>query len=311
MPVNLPENLPAVKILEDENVFVMTEKRAKSQDIRPLKICILNLMPTKIETETQLLRLLSNSPLQINITLLQMESHVSKNTSKEHLSKFYFSFKNIKKEFFDGLIITGAPVETLDFEKVTYFKELCEIMEWSKSNVFNTLHICWGAMAGLYYHYNIEKHLLDKKLFGVFEHKVNIVSNELMRGFDHSFYAPHSRGTYVSHRDIEKVGLDILSFSNEAGVYIAATKNKRQVFITGHPEYDLLTLDYEYKRDIEKGLNTDLPMNYYKNNNPDNIPLMLWRSHAYLLFSNWLNYYVYQETFYDLSKLEYNLDKNF
>lgn len=303
MPVNLPTNLPATKTLQAENVFYLTNKQALSQDIRPLKIGIVNLMPTKIETETQLLRMLSNTPLQVEIILLQMSSHISKNTSKEHLDTFYQTFDNIKDTVLDGLIITGAPVETLPFGEVDYWAELCAIMEWSKTHVYSTMHICWGAQAGLFYHYGVEKHTMGEKLAGVYPHRVLIPTCGLTRGFDDPYLAPHSRYTYVREKDVSDAGLVIISNSEEAGLYIAASKNRRQVFVTGHSEYDHYTLDSEYRRDIKKGLNIKPPYNYYPNNDPTKLPEMRWRAHAHLLFANWLNYYVYQETPYDLTAL--------
>jgi homoserine O-succinyltransferase len=303
MPVNLPTNLPAVETFKKENIFVMTEKRARTQDIRPLEIGIVNLMPTKIETETQLLRLLSNSPLQTEVTLVQMGSHVSKNTAKEHLDAFYSTFDNIKARRFDGLIITGAPVETLPFEKVNYWSELCAVMEWSKTHVYSTFHICWGAQAGLFYHYGIDKYELDEKLSGVFPHKVLIPLSRLMRGFDDGFFAPHSRYTGNREEDLVAAGLSVLAKSDESGVYIAASADRRQVFVTGHSEYDKMTLDAEYRRDASKGISIKPPANYYENDDPNKPPVMRWRSHAYLLFANWLNYYVYQETPYNLEAI--------
>ncbi|MCL1996653.1 MAG: homoserine O-succinyltransferase [Defluviitaleaceae bacterium] len=303
MPITLPANLPAVESLQKEKVFVMTTQRAITQDIRPLEIGILNLMPTKIETETQLLRLLSNTPLQLHITLLQMKSHPHKNTPKAHLDEFYCTFEQIKNTPLDGLIITGAPIENLPFDNVTYWKELCEVMEWAKTYVFSTLYICWGAMAGLYYHYGINKHILPHKLSGVYPHRVLTPLSRLMRGFDDVFYAPHSRNTEVLEKDLLVAGLTIMSDSPDAGVYIAASKNRRQFFVTGHSEYDRTTLNKEYMRDKAQGLNPAPPANYYKNNDPKQEPIMTWRSHAYLLFANWLNYYVYQDTPYDLKKL--------
>lgn len=299
MPVNIHRNLPAVKALTKENVFVMTGERALTQDIRPLEIGILNLMPTKIATETQLLRLLSNSPLQVEIALVQMSGHVSKNTSREHLDEFYHTFDEIKEKRFDGFIITGAPVETLEFAEVDYWQELCDVMEWTKTHVFSTLHICWGAQAALFHHYGIEKYVLPEKLSGIYPHKTLIPLSRLMRGFDSVFYAPHSRHTGVLGQDVTAAGLEILSESEAAGVYIAACKNRRQVFVTGHSEYDVDTLDGEYRRDVAKGLDIKPPVNYYEGDNPENPPFMSWRGHAHLLFSNWLNYYVYQETPYN------------
>lgn len=306
MPIKVQDELPAKGILLEENIFVMDESRAFSQDIRPLKIALLNLMPTKQVTEVQILRLLGNSSLQVDITLLHPKTHISKNTSAEHLLSFYKSFDDIKEETFDGLIITGAPVEQIPFEQVNYWDELKEIMEWSKDNVTSTLHICWGAQAGLYYHYGIPKYDLDKKMFGVFEHTVEKKNVMLLRGFDDVFYVPHSRHTTVKAEDIEKISqLDILSVSEEAGVYIAASKDGKQIFVTGHSEYDPYTLKGEYDRDVNKGLAIEVPRNYFKNDDPNQKTIVKWRSHANLLYSNWLNYYVYQETPYDLDKLKH------
>ncbi len=304
MPINIPDDLPAADILASENIFVMTESRAFHQDIRPLKIAIMNLMPTKIATETQLLRLLGNSPLQVDITLLHPEMHMSKNISTEHLDRFYQTFGDIKSQKFDGLIITGAPVENLPFEEVDYWQELAEVLEWSKNHVYSTLHICWGAQAGLHYHYGIPKHPLEEKLFGVFQHSIASHNSKLLRGFDEIFSAPHSRHTGVSREDIAaNPELEILSESEEAGVYIAASKNGRQIFVTGHSEYDALTLKQEYDRDVKNGLNIKIPKNYFLKDDPSKSPVVTWRSHANLLFSNWLNYYVYQETPYDVDRL--------
>ncbi len=304
MPIKIPNALPAAKILEKENIFVMTETRALSQDIRPLQILILNLMPTKIETETQLLRLLGNTPLQIEIDLLQTVSHKSKNVSKEHLLAFYKTFDEVKDHRYDGLIVTGAPVEMMDFEQTDYWDELCSIFKWADSHVYSTLYICWGAQAGLYYHYGIQKHLLDKKLFGIFKHKPLIPNHPLLRGFDDVFYAPHSRHTTVWREEIEKIPeLDILTYSEEAGVHICADRQCRKFFVSGHSEYDRCTLQKEYQRDVEKGLPIDVPKNYFPHDDPNLLPYMNWRSHASLLFSNWLNYIVYQHTPYDLSQL--------
>jgi len=305
MPIKVPNNLPAVEVLNNENIFVMDECRAFHQDIRPLRIVILNLMPKKIETEIQILRLIGNSPLQVDIVLLHPKTHVSKNTPQEYLIRFYNTFDEIKDQKFDGMIITGAPVELMDFEEVDYWEELKEIMDWSVHNVYSTFHICWGAQAGLYHHYRIPKYKLPKKMFGVFDHTVNQKNVKLLRGFDDVFQAPHSRHTEVRRADIEKVpGLEILSESEEAGVYIVVARQGRQVFVTGHSEYDPLTLKQEYERDIAKGLDIDLPKNYFPQDDPTRVPRVTWRSHANLLFSNWLNYYVYQETPYDLNKLE-------
>lgn len=304
MPINIPNDLPAADILAGENIFVMLEERAKSQDIRPLKIAIMNLMPTKIVTETQLLRLIGNTPLQIDITLIHPKSHKAKNTPEDHLNRFYKSLTDIKDETFDGLIITGAPVEHLAFEEVDYWDELVELMEWSKSHVYSTLHICWGAQAALYYHYGIDKKELPEKLFGIFKHHKTTDKSKLLRGFDDVFYAPHSRHTSIDSSDIEKVpDLQIVSKSDEAGVYIVISENNRQVFVTGHSEYDIFTLKREYDRDVEAGSDISIPRNYFPEDDPTRMPLVRWRGHANLLFSNWLNYYVYQETPYDVSKL--------
>ena len=305
MPIKIQNSLPAAKILESENIFVMTEERAVTQDIRPLKIIILNLMPTKIETETQLLRLLGNTPLQVDIELLQTVTHVSKNTSHTHLTTFYRTFDEIKDQKYDGMIITGAPVELLDYEEVDYWDELCEIMDWSKRNVYSTLHICWGAQAALYYHYGIPKDLLPEKLTGVFRHRILDVFHPLMRGFDDRFLIPHSRHTEVRREDIQKhEDLIILATSRAAGVSIVANKSGRQFFVTGHAEYDRNTLANEYFRDVNKGLHPQVPQNYFPGNDPAALPPLTWRSHANLLYTNWLNYYVYQQTPYDLKNLK-------
>ncbi|MCI9450478.1 MAG: homoserine O-succinyltransferase [Clostridiales bacterium] len=305
MPIKIPKNLPAYEVLTDENIFVMDEERATSQEIRPLKLAVLNLMPTKITTETQIIRLLSNTPLQLDLTLLSMESHRSVNTSEEHMSTFYRNFSDIRDQRFDGLIITGAPVENLEYSEVDYWSELCDIMEWSKKNVYSTFHICWAAMAGLYYHYGIEKYKLPKKKSGVFEHRTLMPSHPLLRGFDEEFSAPHSRHTEVRTEDIEKTGkLDILAVSEEAGVYIAASKRRRLFYVMGHSEYDAETLALEYQRDYERGLSPDIPLHYFPNDDPTLVPKNTWRAHAHLLFSNWLNYFVYQNTPYDLAKIE-------
>ncbi|AVP53609.1 homoserine O-succinyltransferase [Clostridium tetani] len=301
MPIVIPKDLPATETLENENIFVITEHRAIHQDIRPLKIAIVNLMPKKIETETQLLRLLGNIPIQVSIDLIHTKTHHSKNISEKHLLSFYKTIDDIKNEKFDGMIITGAPVEQIAFEDVDYFQELKTIMDFSVTNVFSTLHICWGAQAALYYHYNINKNILPKKVFGVFSHHININKGtvKLLRGFDDKFYVPHSRHTEVKKEDIEKVPeLEIFAESNEVGPYIIASKNGRQIFITGHPEYDANTLKSEYYRDINLGKHIEIPKNYFKNNNPREELIANWRGHANLLFSNWLNYYVYQETPY-------------
>lgn len=304
MPIKIPRDLPAFKVLSDENIFVMNNERAGKQDIRPLKIAILNLMPKKIQTENQLLRYLSNTPLQVEIKLLQTESYRSTHTSLEHMEKFYSFFNDIKDERFDGLVITGAPVEQLEFEDVMYWEELKEIMEWGKSNVFSTLHICWGAQAGLNYHYGIPKYQLEKKMFGVFKHYINNKNADLTRGLDDMFYVPHSRHTEVKREDIEKISeLEILSESEEAGIFIVANKSRRQVFITGHLEYERNTLSDEYFRDFNKGLDIEIPRNYFPNDDTSLTPMVTWRGSANIVFSNWLNYCVYQNTPYDLEKL--------
>lgn len=304
MPIKIPDNLPAFEVLNSEKIFVMPEDRAFHQDIRPLKIAILNLMPNKIVTETQLFRLIGNSPLQVEIVLLHPKSHTSRNTPEEHLINFYNTFEEVKEQKFDGLIITGAPVEQMEFEEVNYWEELTHIMEWSNHNVYSTFHICWGAQAGLYYHYGIPKYPLDKKIFGVYSHTFNRKHVNLFRGFDDEFYAPHSRHTEVRRQDIEKVKeLEILSESDEAGIYIVKAKSGRQIFITGHSEYEPLTLKAEYERDVVKGLGIQVPKNYFPDDNPLKEPVVKWRGHANMLFSNWLNYYVYQETPYDLERL--------
>ena len=301
MPIRIQNDLPAKEILENENIFVMDEDRAVHQDIRPLKVVILNLMPKKEDTELQILRLLSNSPLQSDLTFLQMKSHVSKNTSASHLNKFYCYFDEIENQKFDGMIITGAPVEQIEFEEVDYWEELCRIMEWSKTNVTSTFHICWGAQAGLYYHFGLKKHMLPKKLSGIYKHKVMKRKEPLVRGFDDEFYAPHSRYTEVSAEDIHNCpALKVVAESEEAGVYLCLTEDGKQIFVTGHSEYDRYTLDSEYKRDLGKGINPDIPVNYYPDDNPENKPLLLWRSHSMNLYTNWLNYYVYQVTPYEL-----------
>lgn len=304
MPIKIPNDLPAYTTLVNENIFIMCDDRAEHQDIRPLKIAILNLMPTKIETETQLLRLLSNTPLQVNIELIQTSSHTSKNTSAEHMLSFYKTFDEIKDNRYDGLIITGAPIEHLDYENVDYWGELCEIMEWSKTNVFSTIHICWGAQAGLYYHYGVHKYPLDKKMFGVFPHKIISPNHPLLKGFDDNFLAPHSRHTQVSKEDILKVPeLEILTESKISGIHIVCDRSNRQFFITGHSEYDRNTLANEFFRDMKKGLDIDVPFNYFPQNDPELTPPFSWCCHANLMFSNWLNYCVYQQTPFDLSTL--------
>jgi homoserine O-succinyltransferase len=304
MPLNLPDGLPAIDLLREENIFVIDQTRAEHQDIRPLKIVILNLMPLKIATETDLLRLLSNTPLQIEIDFLQIKGHTPKNTSQDHLNAFYKTYHQIKKEKFDGMIITGAPVEHLPFEEVDYWEEICEIFDWAHKNVTSTMFICWASQAGLYHHYGIPKYPLDKKMFGVFDHKVMDKKLPLFRGFDDVYKAPHSRHTELKAKDFEMIpDVQILSVSDQAGVYMAIAENGRQIFVTGHPEYSLRTLDREYKRDVEKGLPIDVPKSYYAGNNPEERPILSWRSHANLLFMNWLNYYVYQATPYDIQDI--------
>lgn len=305
MPVNIPKKLPAVETLRKENIFVMDSERASNQDIRPLKLVILNLMPLKITTETDLIRLLSNSPLQIEIDFLQMETHTSKNTPIEHMLTFYKTFNEIKKSNYDGMIITGAPVEQMEFEEVNYWEELKTIFDWARNHVTSTMYICWAAQAGLYYYYGVPKYPLDKKMFGVFEHTAFDPLNPIFRGFDDLFYVPHSRHTEVRAEDIRKVpALTLLSESPDSGVYMAMARNGREFFITGHSEYSPDTLDTEYKRDVAKGLPIEIPKNYYRNDDPQNVPLVRWRSHANLLFTNWLNYFVYQETPYDLDNIK-------
>lgn len=304
MPIKIDSNLPARKLLENENVFVMTEERAVSQDIRPLKILILNLMPTKIETETQLLRLLSNSPIQVEAELLQTATHEVKNVSKEHMFKFYKTFDEIKGERFDGMVVTGAPVENMEFEQVDYWDELCRIFEWSKTNVYSSFFICWGAQAALYYKYGLRKYRLDRKMFGVFEHVSLDNFHPLMRGLDDKFWVPHSRHTEVRRGDIALIkDLQILSYSEKAGVHLLSDMECRNFFSTGHSEYDRDTLAKEYFRDAEKGLDIDLPENYFPDNDPAKTPEVKWRGAANIIFSNWLNYFVYQRTPYDLSTL--------
>ncbi|AEY68023.1 homoserine O-succinyltransferase [Clostridium sp. BNL1100] len=304
MPIRIPDNLPAVETLNSENIFVMSEDRAYHQDIRPLKIAILNIMPTKITTETQLLRLLGNTPLQVEIVLLHPASHMSKNTPEEHLETFYKTFDEIQGEHFDGLIITGAPVEQMPFEDVNYWEELERIMDWSKKNVYSTLHICWGAQAGLYYHYGVAKRDLPKKMFGVFEHTKIKEHVKLLRGFDDVFFVPHSRHTEITHEDVAKIDkLEILAESKEAGVYLVASKDGRHIFATGHSEYDPYTLKFEYERDVERDMDIEVPKNYFPGDDPTKEPIVRWRGHGNLLFLNWLNYYVYQETPYDLTSI--------
>ncbi len=304
MPIQIPNDLPAAGILQQENIFVMPEDRAVSQDIRPLEIVVLNLMPTKIATETQLSRLLGNTPLQVRVELMHTKSHTPKNTAQEHLLTFYKTFDELKHRKFDGMVITGAPVENLAFEDVDYWPELCEIMQWSTTHVHSTLHICWGAQAGLYYHYGINKHPLDEKLFGVFEHTKDYPRSILLRGFDDTFWVPHSRHTTVLREDIEAVPqLKILSSSREAGVYAVMNKNGHHIFITGHSEYDADTLATEYLRDKNRGLPIAVPKNYYPGDDDTKPPIVRWRGHANLLFSNWLNYFVYQTTPYDITSI--------
>ena len=304
MPIRIPNELPATKTLTEEHIFVMTETRARTQDIRPLQILLLNLMPTKIDTETQLSRLLGNTPLQVELTLLHTKTHESKNTSKEHLLAFYKVFDEIKHRNFDGMVITGAPVENLAFEEVEYWEELCEIMEWSKTHVCSTFHICWGAQAGLYYHYGINKQQLPAKMFGIFDHTVREKTSMLFRGFDDHFLVPHSRHTTVAEEDIlAEPALKILAVSEKAGVYAVKSRNNRQIFITGHSEYDQNTLAKEYFRDVNLGKEIAVPENYFPNDDPSQPPRVTWRAHANLLYSNWLNYFVYQTTPYDITDI--------
>lgn len=304
MPVKIPNDLPARQVLASENIFVMTEERATHQGIRPLHILILNLMPTKEVTEAQLLRVIGNTPLQVEVTLLRTATHVSRNTADAHLEAFYKTFDEVKEQKYDGLIITGAPVETMSFEEVDYWKELTNIIQWAQKHVFSTLYICWAAQAGLYFHYGIAKHPLPKKCFGVFRHRVLHPENPVVRGFDSEFYAPHSRHTEVLAEDIEKVeDLVLLARSDEAGVYLAASRDGKRVFVTGHSEYDAQTLRLEYERDVKKGLPIEVPVNYFPDDDPSQPPLMRWRAHSMLLFQNWLNYCVYQETPYNLDEI--------
>jgi len=304
VPIRISQDLPAYQILQNENIFVMTHDRAEQQDIRPLKILILNIMPKKIETETQILRLLSNTPLQVDIELMHVASHVSKNTSLSHLETFYTTFGEIKDKHYDGMIITGAPVEHLPYEQVDYWDEICQIMEWSKTHVFSTLHICWAAQAGLYYHFGIPKYPLAQKMFGIFPHVVEVEHSLLLKGFDECFYVPHSRNTEVRRADIEQVSqLEILTSSPMSGVHIVANKNGRQYFITGHSEYDRDTIAQEYFRDRDKGIDIQIPYHYFPEDDPTRTPRVTWRCHANLMFSNWLNYCVYQRTPYNLDEL--------
>ena len=301
MPIQIPNDLPAAGVLQQENIFVMTQKRAESQEIRPLEIVLLNLMPTKIVTETQLSRVLGNTPLQVHLELMMVSSHKPKNTPQEHLLNFYKTFDELKDRKFDGMVITGAPVELMEFEEVNYWDELCRIMEWSKSHVHSTLHICWGAQAALYYHYGVQKRLLPQKIFGVFQHHADYKRAILLRGFDDQFWVPHSRHTTVDRADLEKIpGMKILASSDEAGVYAMMTDKGWQIFITGHSEYDGDTLEKEYLRDKNAGLPIEIPKNYYPDDDDTKEPMVRWRSHANLLFSNWLNYFVYQTTPYDI-----------
>ena len=305
MPVKIADGLPAQSILENEHIFIMTERRALHQDIRPLKIGILNLMPTKIATETQIARLLANTPIQVHMTLLQTASHSATHVSAAHLEAFYKTFDEVKNNRYDGMIITGAPVETMDFEQVDYWNELCEIMDFSETNVYSTHHVCWGAQAGLYYHYGVRKQLLPEKMFGVFELRVTRPANPLVRGFDEVFYAPHSRWAGLDRAAIDACGdLRILAESDTAGPMLLSTESGRQIFVIGHPEYDKYTLDKEYKRDVKAGKPINIPCNYYPEDDPDRDPLFRWRAHGYLLYTNWLNFYVYQDTPYDLTHLE-------
>lgn len=305
MPIKIAENLPARKTLENENIFVMPEGRAIKQDIRPLKILILNLMPTKITTETQLLRLLGNSPLQVDVELLQTVTYTSKNTPVQHLTSFYKTFDDIKKNTYDGMIVTGAPVELMNFEDVDYWQEFCDIIEWSKKNVYSTFYICWGAQAGLYYNYNVPKYTLEQKLSGVYKHQILNPLHPLMRGFDDVFVIPHSRNTSVNRSDIDKVAeLEVLAYSDKAGVAIVCNKNGREFFVFGHAEYDRDTLANEYFRDVNKGINPNIPDNYFPDDDVTQTPPLVWRSSANLLYTNWLNYFVYQQTPYDLNDLK-------
>lgn len=300
MPIKVQNNLPAKLVLEEENIFIMDENRAMMQDIRPLKIAILNLMPLKEDTEVQLLRLLSNTPLQIDLTFLSTATYIGKNTAVSHLDKFYQTFDEIKHQKFDGMIITGAPVEQMPFEEVAYWDELCEIMEWSKTHVTSTLHLCWGSQAGLYYHYGIPKYEMDHKLFGIYKHKLLHRKEPLVRGFDDYFLAPQSRYTYNKKEDIlANDNLKLLAESEEAGVFLVMSKDGKQIFVTGHLEYDRVTLDNEYKRDIEKGLKIEIPKNYYPDDDPQKTPVLQWRSHSNAFYCNWINYYVYQNTPYE------------
>lgn len=304
MPIRVQNDLPAKKIMEEENIFMMDENRAMSQDIRPLEILLLNLMPLKEATEVHMLRSLSNTPLQVNITFLTTSSYVGKNTAKSHLDQFYLTFDDVKNKKYDGMIITGAPVEMLEYEEVAYWSELCEIMEWTKTNVTSTLHICWGAQAAIYYHYGIKKIPLAKKMFGVFKHNVHKRKVPFVRGFDDVFYIPHSRHTTIDPEEVwNDERLTVLADSPEAGICIAMAQEGKQIFVFGHPEYDRMTLDQEYRRDVEKGLDIQIPKNYYPNDDPSQRPVLKWRAHANTMYSNWLNYYVYQATPYDVENI--------
>lgn len=305
MPLTLPDKLPAIELLKQENIFVMDTTRAASQDIRPLRIAVLNLMPLKITTETDLVRLLSNSPLQIELSFMKVKSHTSKNTPVEHMQAFYTDFEEMRHHKYDGFIITGAPVEHMDFEEVTYWDEMVEIFDWARHNVTSTLYICWAAQAGLYHHYGIPKYPLEKKMFGIFKHRVNNPELPLFRGFDDEFSIPHSRHTEVRREDMERCAeLDILAESDESGVSVVMARGGREIFLTGHSEYSPLTLDTEYKRDLGKGLPIEMPKHYYRNDDPSQAPVVTWRGHANLLFNNWLNYYVYQTTPYKLEDIK-------
>ncbi len=305
MPIKISSELPAFRTLSEENIFVMDKDRAEHQDIRPLKVVIVNIMPKKIETECQLMRLLSNTPLQVDIELVQMASHTSRHTSEYHMEEFYKTFDEIKDNRYDGMIITGAPVELLEYEEVDYWNEMKQIMEWSKTHVFSSLYICWAAQAGLYYHFGIPKYPLKQKMFGIFPHRAEVSNCQLLRGFDDIFYVPHSRNTEVRREDIDRIPqLEILTSSDISGVHIVANKNGRQYFITGHSEYDRETIANEYRRDVSKGIDIQIPYNYFPNDDPDNVPVFSWRSTGNLLFSNWINYCVYQKTPYNLDELE-------
>ena len=305
MPLNLPDKLPAIELLKEENIFVIDSSRATQQDIRPLKIVVLNLMPLKITTETDLVRLLSNTPLQVEMYFMKIKSHTSKNTPIEHMKAFYEDFDKMRHEKYDGMIITGAPVELMEFEDVNYWDEIVEIFDWARTHVTSTLYICWAAQAGLYHHYGVPKYPLEEKKFGIFTHTMNNPYHPIFRGFDDVFYVPHSRHTEIRREDVLKVPqLELLSESDDAGVYMVMGRGGREFFITGHSEYSPYTLDTEYRRDLSKGLPIEIPRNYYRGNNPDNAPLVRWRGHANLLFSNWLNYYVYQETPYNIEDIK-------